>query len=88
MLHALIYKHFRRLFFVSITKESRSDLAKMLGVQEYAITKAQEQARLFSKRQLKEINDICIKLDYDLKNSNITVNNAIDLLVLKILNYK
>lgn len=88
MLHALIYKHFRRLFFVSISKESKSDLAKMLGVQEFAITKAQEQARLFTKRQLKEINDICIKLDYDLKNSNISVNNAVDYLVLKILNCK
>lgn len=87
-LHPLIYKHFRRLFFVSITSGTRTDLAKMLGVQEYAITKSQEQAKLFTKRQLKEINDICIQLDYDLKNSNITVNNAIDLLVLKILNYK
>lgn len=87
-LHPLIYKHFRRLFFVSITSGTRADLAKMLGVQEYAITKSQEQAKLFTKRQLKEINDICIQLDYDLKNSNITVNNAIDLLVLKILNYK
>lgn len=87
-LHPLIYKHFRRLFFVSITSETKADLAKMLGVQEYAITKSQEQAKLFTKRQLKEINDICIQLDYDLKNSNITVNNAIDLLVLKILNYK
>lgn len=87
-LHALIYKHFRRLFFVSITRENRADLAKMLGVQEYAITKAQEQAKLFTKKQLKEINDICIDLDYKLKNSNITPNNAIELLVLKILNYK
>lgn len=88
MLHALIYKHFRRLFFVSISKDSKADLSKMLGVHEYAITKSQEQARLFTKKQLKEINDICIKLDYDLKNSNISVNNAIDFLVLKILNCK
>ncbi len=87
-LHALIYKHFRRLFFVSISRENRADLAKMLGVQEYAITKSQEQAKLFSKRQLKEINDICIQLDYDLKNSNTNINSAIDFLVLKILNCK
>ncbi len=84
----LIYNSFRRLLFVSITKEPRDVLAEMLGVQPYAITKAQEQARLFSKKALKEINDICIQLDYDVKNSNMNAVNAVDYLVLKILNTK
>ena len=84
---ALIYKHFRRLFMVSIATENKSDLAKMLSVHEYAITKAQEQARLFSKKQLKEINDICHKLDFDIKQSNMAAENAIDYIILKILNY-
>lgn len=85
---SLIYKHFRRLFLVSISSESKAELSKMLGVHEYAITKSQEQARLFTKKQLKEINDICQQLDFDMKQSNITPDNAIEYIVLKILNYK
>lgn len=84
---ALVFKHFRRLFMVSIANEPKSELAKMLGVQEYAVTKSQEQARLFTKKQLKEINDICHKLDFDIKQSNMTPENAIDYIILKILNY-
>lgn len=84
---ALIYKHFRRLFMVSVSSGNKTELSKQLGVQEYAITKSQEQARLFTKKQLKEINDICHKLDYDMKQSNITPENAIDYIILKILNY-
>lgn len=83
----LIYNSFRRLLYVSITNEPNSKLAQLLGIQEYAVQKAKEQAKLFSKKALKEINDICMQVDYDIKNSNITVNNAVDYLVLKILNY-
>jgi len=86
-LTALIYKHFRRLFMVSISTETKAELAKMLGVHEYAITKSQEQARLFTKKQLKEINDICHKIDFDTKQSNMTPENAVEYLILKILNY-
>lgn len=82
----LIYNSFRRLLYVSITNEPNAKLAQMLGVQEYAIQKTKEQAKLFTKKALKEINDICMQIDYEIKNSNITVNNGVDYLVLKILN--
>ena len=82
----LIYNSFRRLLFVSITKEPKEKLAEMLGIQPYAVTKAQEQARLFSKKTLKEINDICMQVDYDIKNSNMSAVNGVDYIVLKILN--
>lgn len=86
-LTSLIFKHFRRLFMVSISTEPRAEVAKMLGVHEYAVTKSQEQARLFTKKQLKEINDICHKIDFDTKQSNMTPENAVEYLILKILNY-
>ena len=72
---------------VGISSETKSEMAKSLGVHEYAITKAMEQARLFTKKQLKEINDICHKLDFDIKQSNMTPENAIEYIILKILNY-
>jgi len=62
------------------------DLAKMLFVKEYAIKMTAQQVKLFSVSKLKKINELCIKMDSDLKQSNISIDNAINLLVLQILN--
>lgn len=82
----LIYNHFRRLFHVAISKSNKSELSAYLGVKEYAITVAFNQSKLFSKRNLKQIVDICDKLDYELKQGVISADYAIDYLVLKVLN--
>ncbi len=82
----LIYNHFRRLFHVAISKSNKSELSANLGVKEYAITVAFNQSKLFSKRNLKQIVDICDKLDYELKQGIISSDYAIDYLVLKVLN--
>lgn len=81
-----ISNHFRRLFYVAISDNSISELSTMLGVKEYAIKKAIEQSRLFTKKQLKEIVDSFAELDYETKSSDISLENAIDYIVLKILN--
>lgn len=87
MLPALIYSHFRRLFHVSLNQgASNFEIAKMLGVKEYAIKMTQNQVKLFSKSSLKKINELCANIDYDLKQSNISMDNAIELIVLSILN--
>lgn len=89
MLPALIYSHFRRLFQVALNQNlSNAEVAKMLGVKEFAVKMTQAQVKLFSKSSLKKINEMCISLDYDLKQSNISLENAIELMVLKILNIK
>jgi DNA polymerase-3 subunit delta len=86
-LPALIYSHFRRLFMVSLNRNmSRGDLAKLLNVKEYAIKMTMAQIDYFSKSNLKKINELCGKLDFDLKQSNISIDNAINMLVLDILN--
>lgn len=86
-LPALIYSHFRRLFMVALNKTATNfELSKMLGVKEYAIKKTAEQLKLFTVGKLKKINELCIKVDGDLKQSNISVDNAINLVVLSILN--
>lgn len=86
-LPALIYSHFRRLFHVAINQNmTNSQIAQLLGVKEYAIKMTQTQVKFFSKSSLKKINDLCITLDYDLKQSNISIDNAIELLILTILN--
>lgn len=86
-LPAIIYSHFRRLFMVALNKNmSNFELAKMLSVKEYAIKMTANQVKLFTVSKLKKINELCIKMDSDLKQSNISIDNAINLLVLQILN--
>lgn len=85
-LPTLIFNHFRRMFHVSLSKSNKSELASMLGVKEYAVTKTLEQSKLFSKRALKSIFDECVRLDDELKNSEISPEMAVDFLCLFILN--
>lgn len=83
---SLIYNHFRRLFYVATSNVSKSELGAMLGVKEYAITVAYKQSKMFTKMQLKNILNIMEQLDFELKTSVISVDLAVDYLVLKILN--
>ena len=86
-LPALIFAHFRRLFHIAISSGvSNSELAKMLGVKEFAVKMSQAQAKMFSKSALKKINTLCSSLDFDLKQSNISIENTVELIVLTILN--
>lgn len=88
-LPSLIYSHFRRLFMVAINKTATNyELSQMLGIKEYAVKMTQNQVNLFTKSSLKKINDLCAKLDFDLKQSNISIDNYINVLVLTILNLK
>lgn len=86
-LPSLIYSHFRRLFHIALNQKSTNlEISKQLGIKEYAVKMSQGQAKLFSKLSLKKINEMCIALDYDLKMSNISLENAVELIVLTILN--
>lgn len=89
VLPALIYSHFRRLFHIALNQgKSNLEISKMLGIKEYAVKMSQNQVKLFTKSNLKKINELCASLDYDLKQSNITLKNAVELIVLTILNLK
>jgi DNA polymerase-3 subunit delta len=86
-LPALIFAHFRRLFHIALNSgTSNAELAKMLGVKEFAVKMSQTQAKMFSKSALKKINSLCTTLDFDLKQSNISIENTVELIVLTILN--
>lgn len=82
---SLISNHFRRLFYVSISDMTNSELAALLNVKEYAIVKARELARGFSKAQLKKINSLLEELDYNVKSGKLLASNALHLLVFNII---
>ena len=82
---SLIANHFRRLFFVSISKESDADLSKLLGVKEFAVVKARKLAKNFSKIQLKNIYELLDDVDLYIKNGQMQIENALYYLIFGIL---
>lgn len=82
---SLISNHFRRLFYISISEMSNGELAKLLGVKEYAIMKARGQVNNFSKAQLKKIVSLTEEVDYCIKSGKMQSENALFFLVFNIL---
>ena len=82
---SLISNHFRRLFFISISEMTNLDLAEYLGVKEYAILKARNQLKGFSKIQLRKINKLLEEIDFNVKSGKMNSKNALYFLVFNIL---
>ncbi len=81
----LIVNHFRRLFFVAISKDNDSTLARLLNVKEYAIVKARQNAKNFSKIQLKNIYELLNDVDFYTKYGEMQLENALYYLIFGIL---
>ncbi|MBQ8792957.1 MAG: DNA polymerase III subunit delta [Clostridia bacterium] len=81
----LITNHFRRLFLISISDMTDRELASLLGVKEWAISKQRAQTKNFSKMQLKKIYSLLEKVDYMIKSGQMLQENALYFLVLSIL---
>ena len=81
----LITNHFRRLFFISTSGLDDKELALLLNVKEYAIKKQREQAKNFSKIQLKRIFEMLEDVDYKIKSGAMLSENALYYIVLSIL---
>ena len=82
----MIERYFRRMFFVSITPKTNAQIAGLLGVKEYAVSKAKQSASLFSKVALKSIVELCGELDFLVRSSKMPYKDAVDYLVFFILN--
>ncbi len=81
----LIVNHFRRMFFISISDLPDSQLASLLNVKEYAISKQRAQVKNFSKMQLKKIYALLEEVDFSIKSGAMLQENALYFLVLSIL---
>lgn len=81
----LITNHFRRLFFISTSGLNDKELANLLGVKEYAISKQRGQVKNFSKMQLKKIYALLEEVDYGIKSGAFMQESALNYLVLSIL---
>lgn len=83
---ATISNHFRRLFLVSRSDFSSSELAGLLGVKEFAISKYREQAAFFSQKILKQIYDKCVEVEFMIKSGAMDAKNSLNYLLAFILN--
>ena len=84
---ATISNHFRRLFLIARSEFSNREMAEMLGVKEYAITKYKQQCQNFGQKALKQIYDKCIEIEFMVKNGAMEGNNAINFLIANILSF-
>ena len=82
---SLIGNHFKRLFFVSRSAMLNLELANLLSVKEFAITKYKEQASHFTQKQLKFIFDTCIAVEGLTKTGKMEGKNALYYLLSSIL---
>ena len=72
-----LYYHFRKLFYVSVSNESDKALSEYLGIKEFAVKKAREQARRFSPKRLKAVTDKLEKEDADFKQGKLEAQSVI-----------
>lgn len=82
---SLVLNHFRRLFFVSISGLSDKELSEILNVKEFAIVKARELSKNFTKLQLKNIYEMLNDVDFYIKNGQMQIENALYYLIFGIL---
>lgn len=85
ILFSLISNHFRRMAHVAFSSQSNAELASLLGVKEYAVVKAKEQSKAYSKAQLKNILAVLEDVDNMIKSGKMSAENAIYFVVFKIL---
>lgn len=82
---SIIANHFRRLFFISRSSLSQQELATLLNVKEYAISKYRAQLKYFSQRELKRIYDLCLECDLNIKTGKMEGKTAVMYLLFSIL---
>ena len=82
---SLMTNHFRRVFFAGVSDGTNAEIAKELGVKEYAITKAKQAAKNFSKVSLKKIFELLEEVDYSMKSGKMSQTNCLYYLVFSIL---
>lgn len=80
-----IYNHFRRMFYISVSKESDAALAQKLGVKEYAVKKTREALFAYRPARLKKILDTIYKSEVSIKTGKMKDIDALYYTVLKII---
>lgn len=80
-----IYNYFRRLLHVALSDLDNAELAKVLGIKEYAVKKTREQAKAFKKKSLKTAVDFLTNCDFNAKAGKTSFEDALSTALFEIL---
>ena len=78
-----LYYHYRKLFHVAVANGTDAEIAKALGVKEYAIQALRRQVKNFNLKSLKNAIDVLADYDYKFKSGEVDVDTAFLLSVFK-----
>lgn len=80
-----LYNHYRRMLHVAISGESDAELAKTLGVKEFAVKKTREQAKHFKVKAIKKAVDFLTDADFGVKRGHFGSDETFWLAIFKIM---
>ena len=81
----LISAHYRRVLYAGVAEGTNGDIAKHLGVKEFAIAKAKGIAKSLSPAKILKISNLILEVDYDIKSGKMNAENAMYYLVFQII---
>lgn len=82
---AAVYNYFRRLLFVAISDKSNAETGALLGIREFAVKKAKEQAAAFKVRALKNAVDRLVDADFAVKSGRANADELMWINIFKIM---
>lgn len=86
---APLYNNYRRALYVTLNKDkTTAELAKLLGVKEFAIRMLSQQIKVFNPKQLKLIVDMIALYDKKIKTGEMKEAIAIKMIVFNILSVR
>lgn len=81
----VIISYVRRLFYCAVSEFSDAEIAKELGVKEYAIKMTRNKTKNFKKIALKSMLEKCLSFDFNIKKGKIDAETGIYSLVLELI---
>lgn len=76
---------YRRMFYAAVSDLPSAELAAVMGVKEYAVIKARETARKYTKKGLKRNLDVLTEAEYAFKSGKMSEDTALKQAVGKLL---
>ncbi|MBR5012717.1 MAG: DNA polymerase III subunit delta [Clostridia bacterium] len=81
----LISSHYRRVLYAGLSEGTNAEIAKHLGVKDFAIAKAKTIAKNLSPAKILKISNLILEVDYDIKSGKMNAENAMYYLVFQII---
>lgn len=80
-----LYSAFRKFLIISLSSETDEALSRVFKCKPYAVKMSRIQAKKFTPKKLKQINEGLSNLEYEIKSGRANQDNAVHIMVAKIL---